>query len=118
MNRKLKDILVALAIFIPLIFIIVGGIMYLNGTFDGTFMKELYPAMFFGFGTGFVTFILAALIGDIKWMLLLAFVAFILTIVLWLFVSKPAAINLFIGIGLIVALINTVSGIIQSIKRK
>lgn len=49
----LKDICICLSIALPLIFIFVGGSMWLNDKFDGTIMEFLFPALFCGFISAF-----------------------------------------------------------------
>ena len=49
-NKSLaKDIAILMTIWGPLLFIIIGGVMWKNGKFDGTIMEQLFPAMFYGF---------------------------------------------------------------------
>ena len=48
-NSLLKDIAIVSTIWVPLLFIIVGGAMWTSDKFDGTIMEQLYPAIFFGF---------------------------------------------------------------------
>ena len=51
-NKKkslIKDIAIVLCVWIPLLFIIVGGIIWIDGGFYGTLMEQLFPAIFFGF---------------------------------------------------------------------
>lgn len=45
----IKDIAILLSIWGPILFIIIGGIMWRDDKFDGTIMEQLFPAMFFGF---------------------------------------------------------------------
>ena len=53
----LKDIGILLCVWGPLLFIIIGGIMWRNDRFDGTLMEVLFPALFLGFISGFATLI-------------------------------------------------------------
>ncbi len=50
-----KDIGSLLLVWVPLLFIIIGGLIWKNDGFDGTIMEELFPALFFGFIAGFAT---------------------------------------------------------------
>ena len=60
-NQSLaKDIGILLLVWIPLLFCIIGGLIWLGGGFDGTIMEELFLALFWGFIMAFVTFIIAA----------------------------------------------------------
>ena len=54
----LKDIAIVSTIWGPLLFIIIGGIAWRNGSFDGTIMERLFPAMFFGFLAAFAVVII------------------------------------------------------------
>ena len=60
-NKSLvKDIAILLLVWIPLLFIIIGGSMWLNGKFDGTIMEQLFPALFFGILTTFFVIIITS----------------------------------------------------------
>ena len=48
-----KDIAAVASIWGPLLFIIIGGLVWKNGGFDGTIMEQLFPALFFGFIAAF-----------------------------------------------------------------
>jgi hypothetical protein len=52
-----KDIGILLFVWVPLLFIIIGGLIWKNDGFDGTIMEKLFPALFFGFIAGFATLI-------------------------------------------------------------
>ena len=52
-----KDIGILLFVWVPLLFIIIGGLIWKNDGFDGTIMENLFPALFFGFIAGFATLI-------------------------------------------------------------
>ena len=54
----LKDIAIALAILGPLLFMIIGGMVWQDGGFDETFMEHWFPALFFGFLVAFVVFLI------------------------------------------------------------
>jgi hypothetical protein len=49
-----KELIVVIAIAIFLIYLIVGGLAYQHGYFDGTVMIKLFPAMAFGYFAAFV----------------------------------------------------------------
>ena len=55
-----KDIGILLVIFVPLLFIIIGGSIWRNGGFDGTIMEELFPVLFFGFIAVFLLILIAS----------------------------------------------------------
>ncbi len=61
-KSRLKDIAIVSTIWGPLLFIIIGGIAWINGSFDGTIMEQLFPAMFFGF---LVTFVVVVILSNI-----------------------------------------------------
>lgn len=49
-----KELIVVIAIAIFLIYLIVGGLAYQHGHFDGTVMIKLFPAMAFGYFAAFI----------------------------------------------------------------
>ena len=53
-----KEIGILLLVWIPLLFIFIGGAIWNNGGFDGTIMEELFPALVLGFVTTFITIII------------------------------------------------------------
>jgi hypothetical protein len=60
-NKSLaKDIGILLSIWLPLLFIFIGGSIWLNGGFNGTIMEELFPALFLGFVSAFITIIIVS----------------------------------------------------------
>lgn len=66
-NKKslVKDIAILLLVWIPLLFILIGGFLWTNDKFDGTIMEKLFPALFFGFlSTYFVIIITSNLFPD------------------------------------------------------
>lgn len=86
-NKSLaKDIGITLSVWIPLLFIIVGGIMWRKDSFDGTIMEQLYPALFLGFISGFATLIFVSNIfkkSPVIW-IITAISVLIATVVLYL----------------------------------
>ncbi len=59
-KKKLKEFSIVLAVWVPLLFIIIGGIAWKNDRFDGTIMEELFPALFFGIiGAGLTILLLS-----------------------------------------------------------
>lgn len=55
-----KDIAILLSVWGPLLFILIGGVIWLNDGFDGTIMERLFPALFFGLCTAFFAIIIAS----------------------------------------------------------
>ena len=55
-----KDIGKLLLIWIPLLFVIVGGAIWKNDGFVGTVMQELFPALFFGLFAMFIVIVIAS----------------------------------------------------------
>jgi len=55
-----KDIAILLSVWGPLLFMLIGGVTYLNDGFDGTFMERLFPAIFLGFVCAFVSIIIVS----------------------------------------------------------
>ena len=45
----IKDIAMLLSIWVPLLFVIIGGMIWMSDGFDGTIMEQLFPAIFCGF---------------------------------------------------------------------
>lgn len=57
-NKHLaKDIGILLLVWGPLLFIMIGGFIWLDGGFGGTIMESLFPALVLGFVTAFTTII-------------------------------------------------------------
>ena len=55
-NKSLaKDIGILLSVWGPLLFILIGGFIWLDGGFDGTIMEKVLPAFTLGFAAAFVT---------------------------------------------------------------
>ncbi len=54
----IKDIIAILSLFGPILFIIIGGTIWGNDGFEGTFMDKLFPALFFGFLAAFIVVII------------------------------------------------------------
>lgn len=84
-NKSLLiDIAILLSVWGPLLFIIIGGINYINGGFDGTLMEELFPAIFLGFFAGFITLIIISNIlknASMKVWLIPAVIMFFITVI-------------------------------------
>ena len=59
-KTMVKDIMILLSVWGPLLFIIIGGSIYLNDGFDGTFMENLFPAIFWGLITSFISVIIVS----------------------------------------------------------
>ena len=59
-NEKstIKDVMILLFVWGPLLFILIGGSIYLNEGFNGTFMERLFPAIFWGLIAAFVSLII------------------------------------------------------------
>lgn len=92
-NKKkslIKDIAIVLCVWIPLLFIIVGGIIWIDGGFYGTLMEQLFPAIFFGFIAAYcVLLILSNLFQGVpKAWFISAITVFITTVVCWMLELK------------------------------
>lgn len=92
-NKKkslIKDIAIVLCLWAPLLFIIIGGIIWIDDGFDGTLMEQLFPAIFFGFIAAYsVLLILSNLFQGVpKVWYIGAIVVFITTIVCWMLELK------------------------------
>lgn len=57
-NSVVKDIAILLSIWGPLLFLVIGGIIWKNDGFEGTIMKSLFPVLFFSILAAYVTFII------------------------------------------------------------
>lgn len=53
-----KDIAILLAVWIPILFLIIGGMIWSDGGFEGMFMQELFPAIGMGLIFGFAAMLL------------------------------------------------------------
>lgn len=53
-----KDVMILLSVWGPLLFILIGGSIYLNDGFNGTFMEKLFPALFWGLIAAFISLII------------------------------------------------------------
>lgn len=81
-----KDIGMLLLVWVPLLFIIIGGLIWKNDGFDGTIMEELFPALFLGFIAGFATLIFVSNIfkGSTPLWVVATLLVFAATVVLYL----------------------------------
>ena len=57
-NSLAKDIAIAMTVWGPLLFIIIGYFAWDSGKFDGTIMERLFPALSFGFIAAFAVYII------------------------------------------------------------
>ena len=90
-NKSLiKDIAIASFVLGPLLFIIIGGITWMNDGFDGTLMERLFPAMFFGFIAAYcVLLILSNLFHNVpKLWFIGAIIIFVATVTCWMLELK------------------------------
>ncbi|MBQ4572102.1 MAG: hypothetical protein IJA80_02340 [Clostridia bacterium] len=82
----LKDIAILSCVWGPLLFIIIGGIAWRSGSFDGTIMEQLFPAVFFGFVAAFgVVIVLSNVFKNsttLWW--ISAIIAFVITVILYM----------------------------------
>lgn len=118
MNKNVKEWLIVLSIWIPLIVIIAGSIMYLNGIFDETSMEELFPALFFGIGVGWwILNLTSDMFPHLKWAVVSGLVAFAATVTVSLCVSTNAGMVVFGAVGIGTAVIVAIKGIIKRIFR-
>ena len=114
-NTFLKDITILLSIWGPLLFIIVGGILWKNDTFDGTVMEQLFPAMFFGFIAAFCVVIILSKIfkySSSSWIIgaSITFLSIVICYMLELKSILTASIITIFGAILLIALINWITG--------
>lgn len=86
----IKDIAIASCVLGPLLFMIIGGIIWMDDGFDGTLMERLFPAIFFGFiATYCILIILSNLFqGAPKVWFIGAVAVFIITVVCWMLELK------------------------------
>ena len=86
----IKDIAILLCVWVPLLFVIIGGIIWIDGGFYGTLMEQLFPAIFFGFIAAYcVLLILSNLFQGVpKAWFISAITVFITTVVCWMLELK------------------------------
>ena len=112
----IKDIAILLSIWGPLLFIIVGGLIWKNDGFDGTVMEQLFPALFFGFLAAFAVVIILSNLFKNSTMLwrVGAIIIFVATVVCYMLeltsILTVGAIVLCIGLCLLV-LIKWIAGL-------
>ena len=112
----IKDIAILLSIWGPLLFIIVGGLIWKNDGFDGTIMEQLFPALFLGFLAAFATVIILSNLFKNSTMLWIvgAIIIFVATVVCYMLeltsILTVGAIILCIGLCLL-ALIKWIAGL-------
>ena len=103
-KSRLKDFAMVLAIWGPLLFVIIGGMIWRDGGFDGTIMEVLFPALFFGLITGFAALILSSNIFQkqpVLWVIITG-VVFTATVALYLLnLTKALTIVIGVSIGLV-----------------
>lgn len=121
-NKKkslIKDIAIVLCLWAPLLFIIIGGIIWRDDGFDGTLMEQLFPAIFFGFIAAYsVLLILSNLFQGVpKVWYIGAIVVFITTIVCWMLELETVLLYGAIIIGALLLLLCLIRWI-ADLKRK
>ena len=82
----LKDLAILFTVWGPLLFIIIGGTAWKNGSFDGTVMEQLFPAMFYGFIASFLIVIIFSNLfhnSTTLW-IVSAIVVFVLTVIFYI----------------------------------
>lgn len=116
-NKKslIKDIAILLSVWGPLLFIIIGGIMWRNDKFDGTIMEQLFPAMFFGFIAAFCVIIVLSNLfkhSSTLWWIggIITFIAMVVLYMLEITSVFTAALIVIFGVTLLLALVKWISG--------
>jgi len=118
-NKSLaKDIAILMTVWGPLLFIIIGGVMWKNDKFDGTIMEQLFPALFFGFLAAFaLAIILSNLFKNSTTLWIIgAVVAFIATVVSYMLNLTNALIVGAIAISVILCLLVLIRWIAGSLR--
>ena len=111
----IKDIAIASCILGPLLFMVIGGIIWMDDGFDGTLMDRLFPAIFFGFiATYCVLIILSNFFQGVPKIWFIGSIAvFITTVVCWMLELKTVllygAIIIF-GLLFLLCLIRWIAG--------
>ena len=103
----IKDIAILLCVWVPLLFVIIGGIIWIDGGFYGTLMEQLFPAIFFGFiAAYFVLLILSNLFQGVpKAWFIGAITVFITTVLCWMLEIKIVLLYGAIIIGVLLLLL-------------
>ena len=116
-NKSLaKDIAIATSIWGPLLFIIIGGMIWKDGGFDGTIMEQLFPALFFAFLAAFAVVIILSNIfkyTPIVWWVS-AIIIFVATVVCYMLelTSILTVGGIVLGVGIcLLALVRWISGL-------
>lgn len=101
-----KDIGILLLVWVPLLFIIIGGLIWKNDGFDGTIMEELFPALFFGFIAGFATLCFVSNIfkGSTPLWVVATLLVFAATVALYL-LELTTALCIVVGIPIVLLLL-------------
>ena len=118
-NKKkslIKDIAIASCVLGPLLFMIIGGIIWMDDGFDGTLMEQLFPAIFFGFIAAYsVLIILSNLFQGVpKVWFIGAIAVFITTVVCWMLKLKTVLLYGAIIIGVLLLLLCLIRWIADS----
>lgn len=111
----IKDIAIVSCIWGPLLFIIIGGIMWRNDKFDGTIMEQLFPAMFLGFICAFAVIIILSNLFKYSSMLwwiggIITFIAMVVLYMLEITSVFTTALIVIFGVILLLALVKWISG--------
>ena len=116
-NKKslIKDIAILLSVWGPLLFIIIGGIMWRNDKFDGTIMEQLFPAMFFGFICAFAVIIILSNLfkySSTLWWIggIITFIAMVVLYMLEITSVFTTALIVIVGAILLLSLVKWISG--------
>jgi hypothetical protein len=114
-NKHKKEIVQAFLFGVPMVAFFICCFIASDGGFDGTFMEDLFPAIFSGFISGFATLLVASNIfkySTTLWVVATAAV-FVLTVVFSL-LSLTTALTIImavpIGLLLLLALIRWIAG--------
>ena len=110
-----KDIAIVSCIWGPLLFIIIGGIMWRNDKFDGTIMEQLFPAMFFGFICAFAVIIILSNLfkySSALWWIggIITFIAMVVLYMLEITSVFTTALITIVGAILLLSLVKWISG--------
>ena len=88
-NKTLaKEIALVVLLWGSILFIVIGGTMWRNDRFDGTLMEVLFPALFWGYVSGFFALVILTVVSYL----------FEITPTLYVMILVPMALLLLLGL--------------------
>lgn len=115
-----KDIAILSLVWIPLLFMVIGGSIYKSGGFDGTIMEKLFPAIFWALIASFGFIIIVSNLfknSEIIWYIT-GIIMFIITLIIYLMNLENFLIIELIVMTLSICLLSLITHIIEIVKKK